>query len=634
MLSSAVVTLGPLCRIEGTLPDHAMRMARAAGAFQHGEETLCRRRDWERVLGALKAAGVAVRVDGEGPAGKAVLSLGNGGTGRIDGVLPRKVPKTWLARIQGRSLSYITPYALEEARQALLDDRIEVEVKPEYRKAAMAMDDLAADVMAALTMPESELPDVRLLTSELRPYQRRALAFGDACKGRFYIADEPGVGKTLSALGYALHRACQRVLVICPGSLKGQWRDEIREFVGGEVFIAQGRSTETVPKSTKWLITNPEILADRYDDFTRFDPEYVIHDEGHTFKSPDADRVKALFALATKAPFYTPLTGTPIENAPIDAWVQLNTVQPNWWGSRYDFGVAHCGPKRNHWASERAGRLIYDFKGVTEENRPILQERLRYVVLRRRLAEVGLQMPEQTRTLVRVELDKGAREGYEEVLAEYKALIQEITRTATDKKDLESALQKNRAQRAKLAMRLRRASSMGRIPDTVDMVRSIVESGERIVVYAYFRETVEALHKGMKKAKLTTDLIYGGDQGRREDVITAFKAGKLDVLVSSIEVGGVGLNFQKVCCKTLTHELSFKPIHIEQSEKRVLRSGQEKPVQNIYVLGENTVDERVLNVNLRKMAAIGAFLGGEEADSEEEILRDLEASFFDQERTL
>lgn len=632
-LSSAFVTLGPLCRIEGVLPDHAIRMAKGAGAFEHGGEVMCRRRDWDRVEGALRAAGVVVRVDGTGPPANATLSLGPGNTGRVEGVLPRKVPKTWLGRIQGRSLSYITPYALHEVHQALLDDKIQVTVTPEYRKAAMAVDDYQTDIVNALMMPERDLPDVKLLQGALRPYQRRVLAFGDACRGRFYLADEAGSGKMLSVIGYALHRRVERILVIGPGSIKGQWRDEIAQYAGGEVFIAHGRSTESIPKSTKWVVTNPDILADRYEDFARFDARYVIRDEGHTDKSPDAERVKALFALATKAPFYSPTTGTPIENAPIDAWVQLNTVQPNHWGTRYDFGLAFCEPKRNHWASERAGRAIFDFKGVTEENRPILRERLTYAMLRRTIKEIGIQMPEQTRTRVRVELDDKTRNAYDEVLQEYKALIREASEGKT-KAEAEIALQKLRPKRAALALKMRRIPAMGSVPDTVEMVRSHVESGERVLLFGYFRETLEALRDALKKAKFKVDLIYGGDQARREDVIRAFKDGKLDVLVSSIAVGGVGLNFQHACRITIAHELSHKPIDIPQSEARVYRSGQERPVQNIYIVRERTMDERILNILFKKMAATDAFLSGDEVGTEDDILRELEASFFDKERTL
>ncbi len=633
-LSSAVVTIGPLCRIEGQLPSHAVRMATNSGAFQHGGELMCRRRDWDRVSGALRAAGVIIRTDEGGSPGRATLSLGSGSTGRVEGVLPRRIERTWLGRVQGRSLANITPYSLQEVRDALLEEKVAVEVKPDYRSMAVRMDDLSVDVMDSLSTPDEDLPDVKLLTGALRPYQRRALAYGDACQGRFYLCDEAGVGKTMSAIAYALHRGVQRVLIICPGSIKGQWRDEIKTYAGGEVFIAQGRRPERIPASTKWLITNQDILKDRYDDFALYNADLVIRDEAHTDKKPEADRVKALMALAGKARFYIPLTGTPVDNLPIDAWVQLHILQPNWWGSRYEFGLVFCGPVKNWSASKKAGRDIFDFKGVTQATKPVLQERLRHVMLRRLIRDVGLQMPEQTRTRVRVELDRGAREGYDTVLAEYRTLLREARANVHTEREVEAQLEKLRPQRAKLAMRMRRASSMGRIPDTVEMVQRLVEAGERVVVFGFYRETLEALRDAMKAVKLKADLIYGGDQARREDVIQAFKDGKLDVLVSSIQVGGVGLNFQHVSRTTISHELSFKPIDIPQSEARVFRSGQTKAVQHHYVLGEDTMDERVLNILFKKMAATDAFVNGDEMGTEDEILRELESSFFTKEKTV
>lgn len=620
-LSSAYVTLGPLCRIEGVLPPHAVRMAQDAGAFEHGGEVMCRRKDWGRVEAALKAAGVLVRVDGSGPAAKAALGLGAHGTGRIEGVLPRRVPKTWLGRVQGRALANITPYALQDAHEALLADKVQVDVSPDCRKAMAAMDDRSSDVVNALMMPDEDLPDVRLLTGALRPYQRRVLAFGDACRGRFYIADEAGIGKTLSAIGYALHRKCERVLVVCPGSVKGQWRDEIEKYAGGEVFVAEGRRSQRIPILTKWLITNPDILMDRYDDFAlQFRPDYVIRDEAHTDKSPDAQRVKALRSLALQAPFYTPLTGTPVENVPIDAWVQLDMVQPNWWGDRYGFGLAFCEPEKNYWASKQAGRAVFTFKGVTEENRPTLQERMRHVMLRRSLVEVGLQMPSQTRTMVRMRLSSTAQKAYHDVVKEYQALV-----AGASKEELE----RMRPKRAALAMRMRRVSSMARVPDTTELARSYVDAGDHPIVFAYYQETLNALAKALRKERLKVGLVHGDVTGQeREKTFADFKEGRLDVLVASIAVGGVGLNFQHASRVTVTHELSFRPIDVPQSEARVFRSGQERPVQHVYVLGEGTMDERVLDVLFKKMAATKAFLDGGQDDTEDEILRGIEESFF------
>jgi SNF2 family DNA or RNA helicase len=628
MLSSAVVTLGPLCRIEGQLPAHAIHMAKQAGAFQHGGEVMCRRRDWERVQSALKAAGVQVRVDGSGPVGQAVLGLGTNGTGYVEGVLPRRLEKTWLGRLQGRKYANISPFALRDVHEALLTDKVQVTVQPEYRKLAFKVDDMAAGVIAALTTADDELPDVKLKDGALRPYQRRAIAIADALDGRMYLADEPGVGKTLPAIAYALHRECKRILVICPGSLKGQWRDEIEQRAWGDVFIARGQRDERVPASTRWLIINPELLTHRFDQLSLYNAQYVIRDEAHSDKNQkEGSRVDALTKLACQAPYYWPLTGTPIDDKPIDAWVQFHAVRPNWWGARYEFGLVHCHPEKNWWASNKAGRDIFDFTGVTQSTKPVLRERLQMVMLRRTIDAVGLQMPRQTRTQMRVDLSADARKQYDAVTKEYRDLVREASK-GKSKEEAKIALDKLRPQRAKLALQMRRVSSMGRIDETVEVVISRVEAGERIIIFGFFRETVEALRDALKKQKVKVDLIYGGDQARREDVIKDFKDGKLDVLVSSIEVGGVGLNLQHVCRTTIAHELSYKPIHITQSEARVYRSGQEKPVQHIYMMGEGTMDERVLGILFKKMGAAKDFLEGDRDVDEEEMLREIEASFF------
>ena len=65
-----------------------------------------------------------------------------------------------------------------------------------------------------------------------------------ARRGRCILADEMGLGKTLQAIGTAalLHREgyISSVLIVCPTSLKYQWKREIKSFVGAEALVIEG----------------------------------------------------------------------------------------------------------------------------------------------------------------------------------------------------------------------------------------------------------------------------------------------------------------------------------------------------------------------------------------------------------
>ncbi len=631
-LASAWVTPGPLYRIEGTLPSHARRMIQDAGAFEMESQWFCKQQVWPRVEASLRAAGVILTMDESQVKRTATVSLENGRTGRVEGALPRKVDKTWLGRIQGRALTRISPYAFHAVTESMQEDGIEILENPAVRGMKEWMDEQAADIMAALSAPAESLPDVKLKVDTLRDYQRRVLAYGDACHGRFCLWDEVGLGKTLSSLAYAVHSQSKRVLIVCPaGPVKGQWRDEIRKNLGGEAFIVTGERPKPIPADAAWVITNPELLPPRYEDLAAYDADLIILDEAHKHRSPDGQRVKALRALALKSKRYIPLSGTPIENMPHNMWAQLDMCQPGFWGTHYDFGLAFCKPVRNHWASRAAGRDIFDFKGISQDTKPELLTRLRKVALRRTGEEVNLELPAQTRTILRMPLDAGARHAYKDVRSEYDAFIKDATKDATTEAEIMGILTAARWKRAQLALKLRKTASLGRVPQTVDYVEDLVQEGEKPILFGYYRDVLDALAEGLRKAKVKVSVIHGGITGdKRDSEVQAFKDGKTDVLVAQIEVGGTGLNLQHASRITVTHETSYIPIHLQQSEGRVYRSGQKRPVQHIYLLAEDTVEQRVLDILLVKMAAQKEVLDAEATGeaTETEILRAVEADFF------
>jgi hypothetical protein len=82
-----------------------------------------------------------------------------------------------------------------------------------------------------------------LLKAELLPYQLDGIAFA-AGAGRAVLADEMGLGKTIQAIGVseflAREAGISKVLVVCPASVKFQWRREIRHFCDRDCQLISG----------------------------------------------------------------------------------------------------------------------------------------------------------------------------------------------------------------------------------------------------------------------------------------------------------------------------------------------------------------------------------------------------------
>ena len=79
---------------------------------------------------------------------------------------------------------------------------------------------------------------------------------------RFILADDMGLGKTTSTIIAALETGEQKILIICPASLKINWEREIRNYTDRSVYISEGKNFST---EHDFVIVNYDILKNFYD---------------------------------------------------------------------------------------------------------------------------------------------------------------------------------------------------------------------------------------------------------------------------------------------------------------------------------------------------------------------------------
>ncbi len=158
----------------------------------------------------------------------------------------------------------------------------------------------------------------KLLKVTLYPYQREGALFA-ARAGRCLIGDEMGLGKTVQAIAaaelFARHFGVQRVLVVCPTSLKHQWKNEFARFAEREVQVIHGLRTARQLQyrmESFCKITNYETLERDADLIAAWAPELVIADEAQRIKNWNTIAARALKRISS--PYAMVLTGTPLEN--------------------------------------------------------------------------------------------------------------------------------------------------------------------------------------------------------------------------------------------------------------------------------------------------------------------------------
>ena len=172
------------------------------------------------------------------------------------------------------------------------------------------------------------------------PYQRAGIEYGIGAFERgngCIIGDEMGLGKTIQAIGLInTIEDVKRVLIVCPNSLKLNWRNELRKWLTKPMRIHVQKAGEVYfGDHVDILIVNYQIVA-KYPQLLKSGWDMRIVDEAHYLKNPKAQRTKATLAIWSRRKLH--LTGTPIENKPMEIFTLLNDIDPARWKSAFSFG--------------------------------------------------------------------------------------------------------------------------------------------------------------------------------------------------------------------------------------------------------------------------------------------------------
>ncbi len=241
--------------------------------------------------------------------------------------------------------------------------------------------------------PVSHSLRTSLLKTELLPYQLDGIAFAVSA-GRAVLADEMGLGKTIQGVGaaelFAREADIKRVLVVCPTSLKSQWRNEIERFSDRDVQIVAGANAKRGPQYASdafFTICNYEQVLKDILHVERTAWDLIILDEGQRIKNWESKTSRIIKGLRSR--FALVLSGTPLENRLDDLHSIAAFIDPHQLGPSFRF-------LHRHQRRDPDGKLL-GFKQLDD-----LRERLRPILLRRTRESVRLQLPSRTVEIVRV----------------------------------------------------------------------------------------------------------------------------------------------------------------------------------------------------------------------------------------
>lgn len=442
------------------------------------------------------------------------------------------------------------------------------------------------------------------------PYQRAGIAYALDRKGTI-IADEMGLGKTIQAIGVInSDPTLKTVLIVCPASLKLNWRDELTKWLvrPATLTVTPGYLAFAPEDGLTVHITNYE----RLEDLKVLHWDLVIFDEAQKFKNAkkkgDKVAVKRTELVQNLARFCRRkvlLTGTPIENAPLDAWSLLQVADPETWdpaseytnrkGERVKLGVGEGGGfmryamrycaahKEQH--SRTASHWVFDGASNLEE----LNEKLRTTCMVRRLKrDVLTELPPKTRQVLT--LEGGELEEEQRVWRESGFSFEDSIESMKSHQLAFEAIAK-----------ARKATAMRKIPHVVDYVRESLEADKsrKVIVFAHHRDVVLGILSRLDGYGAV--IVHGmiGEEDRHSAVERFQNNAACRVFVGTIKAAGVGLTLTASSHVVFAEE-SWNPADVAQAEDRAHRFGQRDNVLVTHLVFDGSIDSNMLKVILRK----------------------------------
>lgn len=382
----------------------------------------------------------------------------------------------------------------------------------------------------------------------LRGYQSFGARYG-IVQRKVLIGDEMGLGKTIEAIAIAAHLHATRSqdfrsLVICPASVLINWAREIENFSYLKVHRAHGPEKEAALK--KWHKQGGVCICTFEGSrvLELGEPDLVIVDEAHYIKNPEAKRSQAAAGFIKTAQYAVLMTGTPLENRLEEFNTLLRYLNPE---------VVPQNPESI--TSDQYRRLIAP------------------VYLRRTQQDVLDELPAMQFSQDFIELSEEEERIYRQTVEEG-----------------------NWMGMRQACLGIGASGTSSKMTRLVEIVESARSEDRKVVVFSYFLGALELAAYAVPDELLVGTIsgkVSPKDRQKMVDELGSAPAGA--VLLSQITAGGVGLNIQAASVVVIM-EPQLTPSKESQAIARSRRMGQLHTVDVHYLVAENTVDERIIEI--------------------------------------
>jgi SNF2 family DNA or RNA helicase len=410
-----------------------------------------------------------------------------------------------------------------------------------------------------------------------RQYQSRAAALYLA-QGHLLLADDVGIGKTVSAIAALTDKRTLPAAVVTLAHLPKQWQKEINRFAP-DLFTHVVKQGDYYPLPTKngrkpdILILNYHKLAG-WADVLRDYCESITFDEVQELRHNDTAKYNSAKAITEAIPFCLGLSATPIYNFGGEIFNVLEVIKPGKLGTRSEFATewTEGGDERKQRLKDPAA-----FGSFLREQ---------HIMLRRTRADVGRELPQLQRIIQEVDSDPKVFEGIEDIASQLARIV--LSSASQGRGDKMQAA-------SELDTILRQATGVAKAPAVAAVVRMLLDSGEKVLLFGWHRAVYDIW---MEKLKDFHPALYTGSESptQKQAAFDRFTKGETRLLIMSLR-SGAGLDGLQQFCRTVVFgEIDWSPGVHEQCIGRVLRDGQPDPVIAYFLLAEDGTDPIVAHV--------------------------------------
>ncbi len=595
--------------------------------------------DWFELRGGLRFATEtgSVSVDiaallAAAKSGRNFVELGDGSTALLpEHWLQQHGLLTALGKIEGDHLRFRTSQAA--ILDALLDRQtLQADERFEHARRQLAGFDRIHD--------RTEPPT---FTGSLRPYQRQGLGWLDFLRAfgmGGVLADDMGLGKTVQVLAfldaiYGRDQTNERAkdddklhaetpasptvarsdgpplptLIVVPRSVVFNWIDEARRFAPQlRVQAYTGADRQSLRQAFRdhdVIVTSYGLMRRDILELKEHAFRYVVLDEAQAIKNPASQSAKA--ARLLRAEHRLALTGTPVENHLGDLWSIFEFLNPGMLGSGARFTQLLKGGSRDASsveAAKQAGKVLRPF------------------ILRRTKKQVLDDLPEKTEQTILCTMEDAQRKFYDDLLRHYRSSLLKPTGNGHDRVAggavapfmvLEALLRLRQAACHPGLIDAGLASGGSAKLDTLIVrISDLIEENHKALVFSQFTSLLALVRKELDQRGIVYEYLDGQTRDRQACVRRFQSDEACPLFLVSLKAGGLGLNLTAADYVFILDPW-WNPAVEAQAIDRAHRIGQTQHVFAYRLICENTVEQRIAQLQEKKKALADAIVEGQES---------------------